>query len=69
MKVCNSQSSGGSAANQLMKSTENRYNKGLVSLHWDDLLGGKHGSRKKAGDEDLLKRIRKLTQNLGYDAK
>lgn len=69
LKVCNSQSSGGSAANQLMKSTENRYNTGLVSLNWDDLLGGKNGSRKKAGDEDLQKRIRKLTQNLGYDAK
>mmetsp|Transcript_2191 Transcript_2191/g.3783 ORF Transcript_2191/g.3783 Transcript_2191/m.3783 type:complete len:428 (+) Transcript_2191:29-1312(+) len=68
LKVCNSQGSD-SAANQVMKSTENRYNTGLVSLHWGDLLGGKHGSRKKAGDEDLQKRIRRLTQNLGYDAK
>ena len=68
LKVCNSQSSD-SVANQVMKSTENRYNTGLVSLRWDDLLGGKHGSRKKAGDEDLQKRIWRLTQNLGYDAK
>ncbi|KAK1740010.1 hypothetical protein QTG54_008960 [Skeletonema marinoi] len=67
LKVCNSESSN-SAANQLMKSTENRYNKGLVSLHWEDLLGGKNGSRKKAGDDDLQKRIKRLTRNLGYDA-
>ncbi len=67
LKVCNGESTD-SAANQLMKSTENRYNTGLVSLSWDDLLGGKHGSRKKSGDDDLQKRIKRLTLNLGYDA-
>ncbi len=68
LKVCNRESSN-SDANQLMKSTKNRYNTGLVSLHWDDLLGGKHGSRKKVGERDLQNRIKKLTHNLGYDAK
>lgn len=67
LKVCTGESID-SAANQLMKSTENRYNTGLVSLSWDDLLGRKHGSRKKSGDEDLQKRIKRLTLNLGYDA-
>eukprot|EP00984_Skeletonema_dohrnii_P023781 scaffold12866_cov100-Skeletonema_dohrnii-CCMP3373.AAC.1 len=43
-----------------MKSTENRYNTGLVSLHWDDLLG----SRKKAGDDDLQKRIKRVKKLL-----
>jgi len=65
LKVCTGESIDG-AANQLMTSTENRYNTGLVSLRWDDLLGGKHGSRKKSGDEDLQKRIKRLTQTLGY---
>ena len=67
LKVCAGESIDG-AANQPMKSTENRYNTGLVSLQWDDLLGGKHGSRKKSSDEDLQKRIKRLTQNLGYNA-
>lgn len=68
LKVCNRESSN-SEANQLMKSTKNRYNTGLVSLYWNDLLGGKHGSRKKVGDQDLQKRIKRLTHDLGYDAK
>ena len=49
-----------------MKSTENSYNKGLVSLDWDDLSGGKHGSRKKERDRNLQKRVKKLARNLGY---
>lgn len=65
LKVCAGKSIDGTA-NQLMKSTENRYNTGLVSLQWDDLLGEKNGSTKKSGDKDLQKRMKRLTQNLGY---
>ena len=69
LKLCAGESIGiDGAANQLMKSTENRYNTGLVSLQWDDLMGGKHGSKKKSGDEDLQKRIKRLTRTLGYSA-
>eukprot|EP00814_Leptocylindrus_danicus_P020437 CAMPEP_0116009214 /NCGR_PEP_ID=MMETSP0321-20121206/3304_1 /TAXON_ID=163516 /ORGANISM="Leptocylindrus danicus var. danicus, Strain B650" /LENGTH=324 /DNA_ID=CAMNT_0003478143 /DNA_START=125 /DNA_END=1099 /DNA_ORIENTATION=- len=63
LKAC---SDVGGKALQLMKSTENSYNKGLVSLDWDDLLGGKHGSKKKEGDRNLQKRAKKLARNLGY---
>uniref|UniRef100_A0A6U2SY92 Uncharacterized protein n=1 Tax=Leptocylindrus danicus TaxID=163516 RepID=A0A6U2SY92_9STRA len=63
LKAC---SDVGGKALQLMKSTENSYNKGLVSLDWDDLSGGKHGSRKKERDRNLQKRVKKLARNLGY---
>lgn len=63
LKICNDE---GSKANRLMKSKKNLYNQGQLSLDWDDLLGGKHGSRKKAGDRDLKKRVEKLALKLGY---
>ena len=55
-----------SEANKLMKSKRNLYNKGQLSLVWDDLLGGKHGSKKKEGDRDLLTRTKQLAHKLGY---
>jgi len=55
-----------SEANELMTSSKNLYNKGQLSLDWDDLLGGIHGSSKKEGDRDLQKQVKKLTQKLGY---
>lgn len=55
-----------SEANKLMKSKRNLYNKGQLSLDWDDLLGGKHGSRRKESDRDLLTRIKTLAHKLGY---
>ena len=49
-----------------MASTENKFNQGQLSMKWDDLLGGKHGSEKKNGDKDLLQRLQKLATKLGY---
>jgi hypothetical protein len=53
-------------ANKLMISKQNLYNKGQVTLDWDDLLGGKNGSKRKNGDRDLQKKIKKLTKTLNY---
>lgn len=64
--VINACSDMGNKAVELMKSTENSYNKGLLAFDWDDLLGGKHGSRTKEGDLGLQKRIKKLAHKLGY---
>jgi len=60
---------GGNDANRPMTSTENSYNKGnrKLSLDWDDLLGGRHGSKKKEGDRDLHQKLKKMTKKLGYD--
>ena len=54
------------AANMLMKSSANRYNVGLLSLDWDDLRGGKHGSKKELGDHDLEKKVNELAASFGY---
>ena len=53
-------------ANKLMTSKQNLYNKGQVTIDWDDLLGGKNGSKRKNGDRDLQKKIKELTANLDY---
>ena len=55
-----------SSANRPMVSTKNKYNRGLLSLDWDDLLGGRHGSQKKEGDRDLQKRLKKMAAEFGY---
>ena len=55
-----------SEANQPMVSTKNKYNKGQLSLDWDDLLGGRHGSQKKQGDRDLQQRLKQMATKLGY---
>ena len=54
------------AAHRPIVSTKNRYNQGQLSLDWDDLLGGRHGSHKTDGDRDLQQRLQHLTQELGY---
>jgi hypothetical protein len=53
-------------ANQPMVSTKNKYNKGQLSLDWDDLLGGRHRSQKKQGDNDLQQRLTQMATKLGY---
>lgn len=63
MDACKSEDS---EAKKMMVSNKNRYNKGQLSLDWDDLLGGEHGSSKKIGDRDLQKRVKKLAHKLGY---
>ncbi|GFH55135.1 hypothetical protein CTEN210_11611 [Chaetoceros tenuissimus] len=55
-----------SDTNQIMRSNRNTYNSGKLNLSWDDLLGGKFGSRKNPGDSDLLNRIKLLSSKLGY---
>ncbi len=57
-----------SEANQPMESTKNKVNKGQLSLEWDDLLGGKHGSQKKEGDRDLQERLKEMTKELDYES-
>lgn len=59
---------GDSTAHLPLTSNVNRYNKDLLSLDWDDLLGGRHGSRRGRGDQVLQKLIQKLTVNLGYES-
>lgn len=56
-----------SAANQFMESTRHKVNLGQVSLKWDDLHGGTHGSHRAEGDTALEKSMRVLTKKLGYD--
>ena len=56
-----------SEANQPLVSTKNKYNEGQLSLEWDDLLGGKHGSQKKDGDRDLQQRLQQMAKELGYE--
>ena len=53
--------------NQPMVSTKNKYNEGQLSLEWDDLLGGMHGSKKNEGDRDLQERLQRMTKELGYE--
>jgi len=53
-------------ANKVMLSTRNRYNKGQLTLEWDDLVGGKHGSTRKSNDHELQQQIQRLTQTLNY---
>lgn len=64
MHICNNNDS---EANKKLKSKKTRYNKGQLLLDWDDLLGGRHGSKKKLGNRDLLKRVKKLVAKLGYE--
>ena len=64
LEVCGSEDS---EVNQPMVSTKNKVNKGQLSLEWDDLLGGKHGSQKKDGDRDLQQRLTQMAKELGYD--
>ena len=56
-----------SAANQLMQSTKHKVNVGLLSLKWEDLRGGVHGSQRSKGDKTVERQIRDLTKTLGYD--
>lgn len=56
-----------SAANQVMESTKHKVNEGQVSLTWEDLKGGMHGSQRKKGDTAVESSVRSLTKKLGYD--
>uniref|UniRef100_A0A6T7K8R2 Sulfotransferase domain-containing protein n=1 Tax=Attheya septentrionalis TaxID=420275 RepID=A0A6T7K8R2_9STRA len=51
----------------VIEQTENRINLDLVSLTWEDLKGGMHGSQRKQGDASLEKAVRKLFKEFGYD--
>lgn len=53
--------------NQPMVSTKNKYNEGQLSLEWDDLLGGRHGSQKNDFDSDLQERLQQMAKELGYE--
>ncbi len=66
LEVC-SEESLMSEGNKPMVSTKNKYNEGQVSLEWDDLLGGRHGSQKKEGDRDLQQRLQEIAKELGYE--
>lgn len=42
-------------------------NAGQVLLEWSDFEGGKHGSKRKAGDMKLVVEMKQLMETLGYD--
>lgn len=67
--LCNSDDSesiSASGANRQMVSTENKYNLGQLSLDWEDLLGGRHGSQKELEDHDLQQRLKEIAGEFGY---
>lgn len=39
----------------------------LVKLTWSDLEGGKHGSKRPEGSEELVQDVKELFKKLGYD--
>lgn len=55
-------------AQDRMKPTKNKINKGQVQLGWSDLRGGKHGSHRKDGDRQVELMMRSLFELLGYDS-
>ncbi|CAB9522208.1 expressed unknown protein [Seminavis robusta] len=54
-------------ARAIMTPKTNKINVGLVSLQWEDLRGGKHGSVRETGDTSLEVEVRALVQKLGYE--
>jgi hypothetical protein len=66
MNFCGWEAPADNEANQPMVSTKNKYNQGQLSLEWDDLLGGKHGSKKNEGDPDLQQKLKQMARDLGY---
>lgn len=48
---------------------QNRRNRDLVTLGWDDLRGGYHNSSRSVGDDRLVTSIKELTVSLGYGIK
>lgn len=59
-----------SPANQVMKVPEvpkNKRNIEVLSLKWEDLRGGLHGSRRSEGDKTVERQVRELTKTLGYN--
>ena len=54
-------------ARQPVPRSRNIVNKGQLSLGWNDLQGGKHGSKRSLGDKTLENKIKKLFKLLGYD--
>lgn len=46
---------------------KNKRNTELLSLKWEDLRGGLHGSHRSGGDTTLERQIRQLTKTLGYN--
>jgi len=65
-KLCND-SDVRSAAKNVVEQNKNKVNKGQVSLAWDDFLGGRHGSKRKDGDHELVQRLKKLFAAFSYD--
>jgi len=55
-------------ANTPMKAKRyHKVNKGKIWLNWSDYEGSKHGSTLPKGDKTLVKAIRQLMLDLGYD--
>jgi hypothetical protein len=52
---------------QVHKVPQNKRNTELLSLKWEDLHGGLHGSRRSEGDTTVERQIRELTKTLGYN--
>jgi len=41
-------------------------NMGILTLDLDDLMGGKHGSKRSSSDKSLMKEMKVLIEELGY---
>ncbi|EJK75571.1 hypothetical protein THAOC_02702 [Thalassiosira oceanica] len=65
-KLCN-ESDVRSAAQNVVGQDRNKVNKGQVALAWDDFLGGRHGSKRKDGDHELVQRLKRLFAAFSYD--
>lgn len=65
-KLCQGPSNG--AATQVVALGKHDYNKSeQLTLRWEDLHGGMHGSRRQEGDKNLEQQVKELTRSLGYD--
>lgn len=56
-----------SPANKRFLSEAHTINRGQLTLTWEDLLGGRHGSILPDGDTTWQKALHQLTLDLGYD--
>ena len=66
-RICEDSNNVGKGAHQAVERTENKLNKDFVTLGWNDLRGGMHGSRKNVGNTDLEMKVKGLFKALGYD--
>lgn len=65
-KLCDKDNTN-SAAHQIVALKSTKIDDKTVSLGWEDLRGGMHGSKRKEGDGELESRLKNLFVALGYN--